>query len=120
MAQENPILTKTVIAGGAIEPHRFVQTSGSVATAATQKLMGVMALDTAVAADQATPVIVDGSAIIEASAAISVGDYVTATTAGKAIATTTAGNVVRGVALDEATEDGDLIEIKLVYFHHKA
>lgn len=120
MAQENPILTKTIVANGSREPKRFLQNDGSYATAGTNKILGVQSADVAVEDGDATPVAVDGSAIVEASAAISAGDYVTATTDGKAVATTTAGDVVRGIALDTVDSDGDDLEIKMVYFHHKA
>ncbi|MFF6951818.1 DUF2190 family protein [Streptomyces iakyrus] len=123
MAQEHTVLVTTQTADAAIEPFRFVKktaTGVAAATAGTDKIMGVMNANQAVATGQATPVSLLGTAIVEASAAISVGAYVTATTAGKAVSTTTAGHVVRGIALEEATADGDLIEVMLVLFHHKA
>src|SRR5690349_196842 len=52
-----------------------------------------------------------GTTQVVASAAISKGAFITATTGGKAIATTTSGDTVSGVAIDAAAADGDLIEV---------
>lgn len=118
----NPLLTRSALADAAIQPFRFVKLSSTgvdVATAGTDKIAGVMNSEVAVATGDAAPFVTHGIAKVEASAAISIGDYVTATTAGKAITTTTAGNVVRGIALTAATADEDLIDVLLTYFHHK-
>ena len=103
---------------------RFVKMSAQntvvVATAGTDKIIGVLqnapALnDTA----RVTLLNAQGTTQVVASAAIAVGAYVTATTGGKAVTTTTAGNVVAGIAVDAAAADGDLIEIIPTSFHHK-
>ncbi|MGW6120449.1 DUF2190 family protein [Nocardia sp. NPDC055165] len=120
--QENPVLVKSELADNALTSRRFVKLTSTgidVATAGTDKIYGVMNKPSSVAAGETAPVIVLGTAIVEASAAISKGAYVTATAAGKAVATTTAGHLVRGIALEAADADGDLIEIMLVAFHHK-
>lgn len=57
-----------------------------------------------------------GTTKMVASAAISIGDWVTTTSAGKAVATTTDKNVVLGRALEAATADGDIIEVQLGIF----
>lgn len=119
----NPTLTKSGLADAAIVKNRFVKlTSTGIAasTAATDKIYGVHSGDVDAATGETVPVIVNGTAKVTASAAIAIGAYVTATTGGKAVTTTTAGNVVRGIALTAADADGDEIEILLTYFHHKA
>ena len=111
------------MADAAISANRFVQltaTGVATATAATQKIYGVHQADVDAALGETVPVVVSGVAKVVASAPISIGAYVTATTGGKAVTTTTAGQVVRGIALTAATADGDLIEVLLTYFHHKA
>lgn len=123
MAQEHTVLVTSQKADAEILPHRFVKktsTGVAAATAGTDAIMGVMNANQKVAQGQMAPVSVLGTAIVEASAAITAPAFVTATTGGKAVATTTAGNLVRGMALESATEDGDLIEVMLVAFHHKA
>lgn len=59
-----------------------------------------------------------GTGKVVASGAISVGDLLTATTGGKAIATTTANDFVFGRALQAATQDGDVIEYEKMYFKY--
>ena len=119
----NTLLTKSGLADAAIVAFRFVKltsTGIAAATAGTDKIAGVMSQDTDAAAGDTAPYTVVGVAKVEASAAIAIGAYVTATTAGKAVTTVTAGDVVRGIALEAATADGDLINVMLTYFHHKA
>ena len=55
-----------------------------------------------------------GTSKVVASGAIAIGDRVTTDSAGKAVTTTTNGNLVVGQALEAAANDGDIIEIKLV------
>ena len=55
-----------------------------------------------------------GTCKVVASAAISIGDKVTAAAGGKAVTTTTAGHIVRAIALEAAAADGDIIEVMLV------
>lgn len=78
-----------------------------VATAATDKILGV--LDVAHDAGQQANVRLrsgSGTSIGRAGGTIAVGDYVTATTGGELIATTTAGNEIVGLALEAAANDG--------------
>jgi hypothetical protein len=119
MAQEHTVLVTTQAADAAISPFRFVKktaTGVATSTAATDKILGVMNANQAVAAGQATPVSVLGTAIVEASAAVAVGDQVTAASDGRAKTTTTTGDTVRGIALEAATAAGDRIEVMLVWF----
>lgn len=57
-----------------------------------------------------------GTTKVVASAAISIGDWITSTSAGKAVTTTTDKDFVVGRALEAATDDGDIIEIQLMMF----
>lgn len=119
MQENTSVLTKSELSDAVIQPYRFVKltsTGVDVATAGTDKIYGAYRGNVANDAGDTVAIVVLGTVIVEASAAISKGDYVTATTGGKAVATTTAGNVVRGIALEDAAEDGDLIEVMLVYF----
>ena len=103
---------------------RFVKMSAQntvvVATAGTDKIIGVL-MNAPALNDVARVTLLNaqGTTQVVASAAIAVGAYVTATTGGKAVTTTTAGNVVAGIAVDAAAADGDLIEIIPTRFHHK-
>jgi hypothetical protein len=122
MATYNPDPFKTYIAGADLSASEnlFVKLDSGkvvVATAGTDKIVGV--LYKGGKADTAVTVQKYGTAKVKASAEILAGAYVTATTGGKAVTTTTAGNVVRGVAEAAAAVDGDLVEIDLQYFHHK-
>ena len=55
-----------------------------------------------------------GTSKVVASGAIAIGARVTTDSAGKAVTTTTNGDLVVGVALEAAANDGDIIEIQLV------
>lgn len=55
-----------------------------------------------------------GTTKVVASAAIAEGAKVTAAAGGKAVSTTTAGHIVRAIALEAAAADGDIIEVMLV------
>lgn len=57
-----------------------------------------------------------GTTKVVASGAIAVGAEVTSDSAGKAVTTTTQGDTVKGIALEAAATDGDIIEIQLVHF----
>lgn len=77
------------------------------ATAGTDKIIGVT--DVANDAGQDAQVRLrsgSGTAIGRAGGTVAVADYVTATTAGELIATTTAGNEIVGCALETAADDG--------------
>ncbi len=107
------VLSKT--ADAAITQYRIVKVTSSgvdVSTADTDKILGVAKLTVAIT--EQCPVQISGTAKVTASAAISVGDYLTATTAGKAAATTTDKKRVIGIALEAAAADGDIIEVLLM------
>lgn len=77
------------------------------ATAGTDKIIGVMDRP-CTAGDDAHVRLRSGSgtAMMRAGGNIAVNDYVTATTAGELIATTTSGNEIVGLALETAVDDG--------------
>jgi hypothetical protein len=118
---------RTFIAGADLSSsqYRYVKLHSTqnqvvVATAGTDKIIGVL-LNAPKSGWEARVGLLNGAGTyqIVASAAIALGAYVTATTGGKAVTTTTAGNVVAGEALEAAGADGDLIEILPTNFHHK-
>jgi hypothetical protein len=85
-------------------------------SAATDKIAGVLSNEPE--EDEDATIITAGTAKVSAGGTLSIGDYVTSDSAGEAVATTTSGDVVRGIALEDAV-DGDISEIDLTYFHHK-
>jgi len=120
--------TRTFIAGADLSSsqyryvkHGSTQNTVVVATSGTDKIIGVL-LNAPKANDVAEIGLLNGSGTyyITASAVIAKDAYLTATTGGKAVATTTAGNVVAGQALEAAGADGDIIEFLPMNFHHKA
>jgi hypothetical protein len=119
---------RTFLAGADLSSsqYRFVKLDSTqnkvvVATSGTDKIIGVL-LNAPKLGWEAKVGLLGGNGTyqIVASAAIALGAYLTATTGGKAVTTTTAGNVVAGQALEAAAADGDLIEIMPMNFHHKA
>jgi len=67
---------------------------------------------------KAANVRLEGTSKVVASGAIARDSYVTTNASGKAVATTTAGHFVRGIALQSASADGDIIEIWLTGFKY--
>lgn len=124
--------TPSLVAQTAVAPYRFVKVtsaagylrnSGAPATAGTDFIVGVS--DGSVSkfggsnnAEQGDSISLQGGSVVlvQASAAITAGDRVTATTAGKAVTTTTAGNKVFGIALEPAGGADEIIRVmKLPY-----
>lgn len=56
-----------------------------------------------------------GTTKVKAGGTIAIGDYVTSDANGKAVATTTAGDVVMGRAIEAAVAD-DVVEILMTHF----
>lgn len=83
-----------------------------VATAATDKLLGVL-LNNPVSGQEARVHMNTGTVKVVAGAAIALGAYVTAGGAGKGAATTTDKDKCIGIALEAALADGDIIEVAL-------
>ena len=116
----NPYITRPANTDLSTKQNYFVKlTSGKVALAAagTDKILGVLN-NYPSAANQAATVQITGTAKVVASGAISALAYVTSDSAGKAVATTSSGDTVRGIALEAAAADGDIIEVLLTYFKY--
>lgn len=109
MAQtEKPVLIDSITAAADLTRHRFVSYAGAVATAGAV-VLGVANTD---ANDtEQVPVMVIGIAIVTAGAAIALAAPLEVGTAGKAITRTT--NKLVGYAMDAASQDGDLIRVRL-------
>lgn len=112
-----------VQAESAIEAFRFVKTGTAEksvvpATAGTDAIVGVTVDDCGTTAGNAVTIQIANTIKVTAGGAVSAGAFVTAGADGKAVATTTAGDTVRGIALTEATADGQVIEVLLTYFIH--
>jgi hypothetical protein len=120
-----PVSDQTFEAGGDLSTKRYLimqqEADGdvAVATAATQDLVGVL-LNKPAAENRAAVVRMFGPVKCIASAAIDEGDAITATTGGKAVATTTDTNVVIGYALTAATADGEYFKLMLTGRHSLA
>lgn len=111
MSQQSvSLLTLTLTAAGAIAANRFVTATGAQ-TGADGNAVGVAA--TAAALGERFPVVVKGTAIVEAGAAISAGATLKSDASGRAIAWATSGAKV-GVALEAATAAGQFIEVLLL------
>lgn len=82
---------------------------------ATDLLIGV--LQNTPASGAAARVRFAGTSKVVASGVIAIGAYVTTDAAGKAVTTTTDGDLVVGQALEAAGADGDIIEIRLIMAH---
>jgi hypothetical protein len=91
-----------------------------LASAATDKILGVLADGGRVAGDNVDVVLINGSGTYKAIAAgaISKDAYITSDSAGKVVSTTTTGNHVIGQAMQAATGDGQQIEYLKKDFIH--
>lgn len=107
--QYRPAQTLSVLATAALTANRFVTAAGAV-PAASGNALGVALADAASATQ--VPVVVLGTAVVTAGAAIANGVAVEVGTAGKAI--TKATGIAVGRALQAASGDGDSIEINLI------
>lgn len=104
------VLPLTVVAAAALTANRFVTATGAVPSAAGNAL-GVTRTAAAAAGDL-VPVDVLGTALVEASAAISAGAAVATTNDGRAVTFST--GVTVGRALTAAGAAGALIEVLLI------
>jgi hypothetical protein len=112
MAKEFKILDVSFVADNAITIGQILKVTATgvdVATANTDAMIGI-AMTAASQGDMVT-VRVAGAARVQASAAISVGALVTATTAGQAVTDSTDKHGIIGRALEAATAQNDLISI---------
>jgi len=104
------VLTLSVAAAAALTANRFVTAVGAV-PAANANVLGVTRTSAAAAGDL-VPVDVLGTAIVEASAAISAGAAVATTNDGRAVTHSTGAVVAR--ALQAAAGAGSLFEVVLI------
>ena len=120
MSQSTKDFERTGVAGEDLSSSKYyivqLDASGDVeiGESATDLLVGV--LQNKPASGGAALYRFAGTTKMVASAAISIGDFVTSTAAGKAVTTTTDKNVVLGRALEAAAADGDIIEVQLGIF----
>ncbi len=106
MQTEKTILIVTLIAAGALQPQRLVGFAGTMCTAGERALgvpryLGVVGDPVAVATH--------GELLVEAGAAVAVGDQVQADATSRAVTLST--GVPFGVARDAATAAGDIIRV---------
>lgn len=112
MPASNPELTLTRIAAGVIVANRAVTFANLQAAAAGVKVLGVSVFDAQIG--EAVAVVVTGTAIIEAGAAIANGDDLVTDDQGRAIPATGApGERVFSDAMGIATGAGKLVEVLL-------
>lgn len=104
------LLTLTIAAAAALSANRFV-TAGGAVPSANGNAVGVTRTSAGAAGDL-VPVDAVGTAMVEASAAISAGAAVATTNDGRAVTFST--GVTVGRALTAATAAGQLIEVLLI------
>lgn len=117
MAENVRDFSKTFVADAAITAGIIAKltTAGcDIATAASDLIIGVVTNNPGIG--EAANVQFVGTVKVVASAAITKGAWVTATTAGKAVTTTSDHAVVLGRALNTVTTSGDLVEVELGIF----
>lgn len=102
------VTTTTVGQNGRVAQQSVNNTSGTIASAATQVLLGIIQQGAAVG-DQMS-VRIFGLAAAIAGGTIATGDRVTADANGAVVATTTGGDVIVGVAKRGGVA-GELVEI---------
>jgi hypothetical protein len=115
----NPVLTKSFLAGGTIAKYRFVKFGSDddtvvQAAAATDLVLGATT-DIAAASGERTDVVLDGITEIEAGGSVTRGAKVTSDADGKAVAAAPAqgvNNQIGGIALRSAAS-GDIIPVLL-------
>lgn len=91
---------------------KLASTAGEVvaAGAGTDAIIGVIYNDPA---DGEAALIADGGVLkVAGEASVSVGDWVTASSTGRAKTTTTDGDVAIGMAIDATSAAGDIIRVK--------
>lgn len=117
----------TFIAEGTIGRNCFVSAGSSTrgvvqSSGATNIILGVLNSSRDAVVNEQVSISVGSGEVVDVTAGgvVAVGAYLTSNASGRAIATTTAGQVVRAIALEPATANGDIIRVLLTYFHHKA
>lgn len=121
MSQSNVAPERTGVAGEAMTTKKYyivqLDASGNieVGEGATDLLVGVLQNKPAAGA----PAIYrfGGTSKVVAAGVIAIGAWVTSDANGKAVATTTDGDITVGRALQAAGADGDIIEIQMNVQH---
>lgn len=90
---------------------QLASTAGQVklATSGTSKIIGVVQNDPA--AGQPVELAYAGVFKVAGETSVAIGDFVTASSTGRAKTTTTGGNTVIGKALDATSTAGDIIRV---------
>lgn len=101
---------ETMLASGAITQCRFVGYGGAQATVLGQICFGIAEMDAL--SGQDFPVAVSGIAIVQAGAAIAIGDAITTSATGKAVVAAATQQIL-GRAMSAASADGEFIRISL-------
>lgn len=120
MSQQSNTVYKTFIAGADLtgKENLFVELTGEhtvdVCNADTDVPIGVLTDYYRAAQGQSVTVAIGGTVRVKAGGAISAGAWVGTDGNGKAVAKAADGDVVRGIALEAASADGDVIEVFLV------
>ena len=120
MSQSNNLTEKTLVAGEDLSGKQYyiVQLAADgdveVGEGATDLIVGV--LQNKPQSGEAALYRFGGTSKVIAGGAVTVGAWVTSDSAGKAVATTTDGDITIGRAL-EAADDGDIFEVQLSIQH---
>ena len=109
MNQSTPLLTLTRIAAGVIAAARFA-TPGNAQAGAGANTLGVNRF--AVVAGDKAAIDADGTAVVEAGAAVADGATIQSDASGRAI--TWASGAKAAIALEPAAAAGQLIEVLLI------
>lgn len=119
MSLNNPGLTKTFIAATAIPQYRVVKLSAgdnevALATDVADPLLGVSAEPAAVAQGDRVDVTFSGICLVEASATIAKGAWLTVDAQGRVVASAAGTDERIGRALEAALATGDVISIEIL------
>lgn len=121
MSQALASFERTGVAGEAMTTKQYyivqLDASGNieVAEGATDLIVGVLQNKPAAGAPALYRFL--GTSKVVSAGSVAIGDWVTTDSAGKAVATTTDGNIVIGRALEVGTTDGDIFEVQLSIQH---
>ncbi len=119
MSQEHVTFSRTILAGADLSANQnyFVKkdSNGNAVLCSVLGEASEGVLYNAPGNGEACTIAQYGTKKVVAGGTVAVGAWVTTDAAGKAVATTTAGHVVRGRALESAVA-GDVFEIELCLF----
>src|SRR5690606_14845824 len=120
MSQQSNTVYKTFIAGADLtgKENLFVELTGEhtvdVCKGAMDVPIGVLTDYYRAEQGQSVTVAIGGTVRVKAGGAIHFGSFVGTDGNGKAVAKTEDGDVARGIALESASADGDIIEVLLI------